>query len=147
LALRRAFLLFFAVSVGLAAAGCRTVPLVDPRPIPAAATPEETRAAILRALTVGGGYAVVADQPGQIVARYAYVDWNMVVSIAYSNEVSVRYVSSVGLGYAISDGVPIIHRGYNKRAQRLSDVIASEIAISRVTNAIPPPSLGEVTPD
>jgi hypothetical protein len=147
LALRRAFLLFFAVSVGLAAAGCRTVPLVDPPPIPAAATPEETRAAILRALTVGGGYAVVADQPGQIVARYAYVDWNMVVSIAYSNEVSVRYVSSVGLGYAISDGVPIIHRGYNKRAQRLSDVIASEIAISRVTNAIPPPSLGEVTPD
>ena len=143
----RGAVLALPVSLALAAAGCRTQPLVDPRPILAAETPAETRAAILRALTVGGGYAVVADQPGQIVARYAEDDWHMVVAIAYANEVSVRYVSSVGIHYSVSQGVPVIHRGYNQRVQRLSDVIASEIAIARVTNAIPPPSLGEVTPD
>jgi hypothetical protein len=135
------------VSLALATLGCKTVPLVDPHSIQAAETPAETRAAILRALTVGGGYGVVSDQPGLIVARYAQPGWNMVVAIAYSNEVSLRYVSSVGLDYAISEGVPVIHKGYNERVQRLSEVIASEIAIARVTNAISPPSLEEVAPD
>jgi hypothetical protein len=148
---RRPFLLSFAVSLGLAAAGCKTVPLVDPRPILAADTPAETRAAILRALKIDKNWAVVSDKPGEIVARFGQPDWSMAVSIAYANEVSIRYLGSEGIDYAISpEGVPVIHRGYNERAQRLSDWIAREIAISDVSSELPPAApldAGEVTPD
>jgi hypothetical protein len=147
---RRPFLLSFAVSLGLAVAGCKTVPLSDPRPILAADTPEQTRAAILRALKIDQNWAVVSDKPGEIVARFGQPDWSMAVSIAYANEVSVRYLGSEGIDYGISpEGVTVIHRGYNERAQRLSDWIAREIAISDVSSELPnaaPPD-GEVTPD
>jgi hypothetical protein len=148
---RRAFLLFLAVPLALAAAGCKTVPLVDPRPILAAETPAQTRAAILRALMIDRRWAVVSDQPGEIVARFGQPDWSMAVAIAYSNEVSLRYAGSEGIDYAISpEGVPVIHKGYNERAQRLSDWIAREIGFASVSSALPevaPPSLGEVAPD
>ena len=136
--------------LALAAAGCKTVPLSDPRPILAADTPEQTRAAILRALTIDKNWALVSDKPGEIVARFGQPDWSMAVSIAYANEVSVRYLGSEGIDYGISpEGVTVIHRGYNERAQRLSDWIAREIAISDVSSELPnaaPPD-GEVTPD
>jgi hypothetical protein len=148
---RRAGLAFFAVSMTLAAAGCKTVPLVDPRPIPAAESPAQTRAAILRALKVGDDWVVVSDRPGEIVARIARADWSMAVSIAYSNELSVSYLGSDGIDYAISpEGVPVIHKGYNERAQRLSDWIAREIAIGDVSSAlseVDPLPDGELTPE
>jgi hypothetical protein len=74
----------------------------------------------------------------------------MAVAIAYSNEVSLRYLGSEGIDYGISpEGVPVIHRGYNERAQRLSDWIAREIAISDVSSELPEaaPPAGEVEPD
>jgi hypothetical protein len=135
----------------LAAAGCKTVPLADPRPILAADSPAETRAAILRALMIDRRWAVVSDQPGEIVVRFGQPDWSMAVAIAYANEVSFRYVGSEGIDYAISpEGVPVIHRGYNERVQRLSDWIAREIAISDVSSELPEapePAAGEITPD
>ncbi len=146
----RGRVLVFLVSLALAAAGCKTQPLVDPRPIRAAATPAQTRAAILRALMIDRRYAVVSEQPGEIVARFAQADWAMVVAIGYSNEVSVRYLDSDGIDYAISEGVPVIHSGYNKRVQQLSDWIAKEIAISRVSTApleVAAPPLSEGTPE
>lgn len=147
---RRALLLLLAVSLNLGAESCKTVPLANPRPILAADTPEQTRAAILRALKIDENWAVVSDKPGEIVARFGQPDWSMAVSIAYANEVSVRYLGSEGIDYAISpEGVAVIHRGYNERAQRLSDWIAREIAISDVSSELPnaaPPD-GEVTPD
>jgi hypothetical protein len=136
------------VSLALIAAAACTAPLVTPRPILAAATPDQTRAAILRAL-IENRYMVEADQPGEIVARYTKPDWNMVLEIAYSNEVSVRYVSSENLKYATSKGGPIIRRGYNKRVQHLSNEIATEIAIVRATNALPAvaaPPAGDTRP-
>jgi hypothetical protein len=146
-----AFLLIFAVSLALAAAGCKTKPLVDPRPIVAAETSAQTRAAILRALKIDNRWEVVSDQPGEIVARFGQPDWSMAVSIAYANEVSVRYLGSQGIDYAISpEGVPVIHKGYNERAQRLSDWIAREIEIADVSSALPEvaaPPMGEVEPE
>ena len=139
------------MSLALAAAvGCTVVPLVDPQPILAADTPAETRAAILRALKIDKNWEVVSDQPGEIVARFARPDWSMAVAIAYANEVSFRYVGSEAIDYAISpEGVPVIHHGYNERAQRLADWIAREIAISDVSSEIPEaaPPAGGVAPD
>jgi hypothetical protein len=147
----RAWILLLLVSFALVAAGCKTVPLVDPRPIPAAKTPASTRAAILRALLIDDRWAVVSDQPGEIVARFGQPDWSMAVAIAYANEVSVRYLGSEGIDYAISpEGVPVIHSGYNERAQRLSNWIAMEIEIANVSSALPEvaaPPLREVTPE
>ena len=142
----RAWLLFLAVSLAVGAAGCKTRPLVAPAPILAAETPEQTRAAILRAL-IESDYVIVGEKPGEIVARYRGRDWNMVVAVDYSNEVTVRYVSSEGLDYGSAKGVPVIHRGYNKRVQDLSDEIGTEIAIARATSLLPPvamPPPGEV---
>lgn len=133
----RAFLLFFAVALALGAAGCKTRPLVAPAPVLAAENPAQTRAAILRAL-IENNYAVVSEQPGEVVARYRGRNWNMVVAVDYSNQVTVRYVSSEGLGYGGKDGTPVIHRGYNSRVQDLSDEIATEIAIARASSALPP---------
>lgn len=147
---RRGRVLLFLVSLALAAVGCRTQPLVDPRPIPAAGTPAQTRAAILRALKIERRYAVVSEQPGEIVARFAESDWFMVVAVAYSNEVSVRYLSSGGIDYSIVNGVPVIHEGYNERVQQLSNWIATEIGIAHVSSdlpEVPPPPLGEATAD
>jgi hypothetical protein len=148
---RGARVLFLLGWLLLAAAGCKTVPLADPRPIVAADTPAQTRAAILRALKIDERWAVVSDQPGEIVARFAQPDWSMAVSIAYANEVSLRYLGSEGIDYAISpEGVPVIHRGYNERVQRLSGWIAREIEIADVSSALPEvatPPAGEVEPE
>jgi len=92
--------------------------------------------AILRALA-GSDWTFEAERPGEIVARYGRSDWNMVVAIDYSNQVSVRYVSSENLRYGTSNGTPVIHRGYNKRVQRLANVIGTELAIARVGSGLP----------
>ena len=131
----RAFLLL--ASLALAAAGCMTEPLVAPPPVLAAETPAQTRAAILRAL-IEHDYVVVSEQPGEIVARYSKTEWNMVVAIDYSNEVRVRYVSSENLDYGSEKGVTVIHGGYNKRVDRLSKRIGTEVAILRAASALPP---------
>ena len=39
----------------------------------------------------------------------------------------MRYLSSGGIDYAITNGVPVIHEGYNGRVQQLSNWIAREI--------------------
>ncbi len=132
----RARALILLVSLALAVAAACAAPLVAPRPILAAETPAQTRAAVLRAL-IESHYTVESDRPGEIVARYVKPDWNMVVAIDYSNQVSVRYVSSENLRYGTSEGGPVIHRGYNKRVQHLSNEIGTEIAILRATNALP----------
>ncbi len=132
-----AFLVFFALLLALGAAGCKTRPLVAPAPVLAAENPAQTRAAILRAL-IEEDYAIVSEQPGEVVARYRGRDWNMVVAVDYSNQVTVRYVSSEGLSYGSKDGALVIHRGYNSRVQDLSDEIATEIAIARATSTLPP---------
>jgi hypothetical protein len=133
----RARALVLLVTVALAAAGCRTPqPLVDPPPIMAAQSSALTRSAILRAL-IESNYTVVSEQAGQIVARYSRSEWNMVVAIDYSNQVAVRYLSSEGLEYAEKDGTPVIHRGYNKRVERLARVIGKEIQIARAGEDLP----------
>jgi hypothetical protein len=123
------------LSLAFVAAAC-TATLVEPRPIYAAETPTQTRAAILRAL-IENQYTVESDKPGEIIARYAKPDWNMVVAISYANEVAVRYVSSENLKYRNTDSGPVIRRGYNKRVRYLSNEIGKEIAILRATNALP----------
>ena len=106
-------------------------------PVLAAETPAQTRAAILRAL-IEYDYVVVSEQPGEIVARYSKPERNMVVAIDYSNEIRVRYVSSENLDYEADEGVTVIHGGYNKRVDRLSKRIGTEVAIVRATSTLPP---------
>ena len=134
----RARALILLVSFALAAAGCRTPqPLVDPPPIAAAESSGLTRAAILRAL-VESHYTVESEEAGRIIARYSQSEWIMVVAVDYSNRVAVRYVSSANLDFRTDDGTPVIHRGYNTRVQRLSNMIGTEIAIARAGDELPP---------
>ena len=134
----RSRVLFLLVSLAVAAAACTTQPLVTPQPLAAAGSPAQTRVAILRALAEND-WILESERVGEIVARYSRSDWTVLVQIAYSNEVSIRYVSSVNLEYGTSkDGTPVIHRGYNRRVQRLSKEIGTEILIARVTDSLPP---------
>jgi hypothetical protein len=134
----RARTLILLVLLALAAAGCRTPqPLVEPPPIAAAESPAQTRAAILRAL-IENRYTVESERPGEIVARYSRSNWTMVVAIAYTDRVTVRYLSSENLEYADKNGTPVIHRGYNKRVQRLANEIGTEISIARAEGSLPP---------
>ena len=131
----------------LAAVACATPqPLANPAPIAAASTPQQTRVAILRALA-HKGYTLESEREGDVVARYSERNWHMVIEIAYSNEITIRYVNSENLDYGKSDqGVTVIHRGYNTRVQQLAKEIGTEVTIARITDtpppvAAPPPSL------
>ena len=139
------------LSLALALAACVAPrPLFTPAPLVGAATPQETREAIVRALSEGG-WGLESERPGAIFARFSQDDWSMFIEIAYSNEVSIRYVSSVNLRYGIGeDGRPVIHRSYNYRVGRLAKVISSYILIARTSNSPRPvasPTPGEITPD
>jgi hypothetical protein len=115
-------------------------PLTNPKPIAAAATPAQTRVAILRALA-DKDFILESETTGDIVARYTERNWNMVIAIAYSNEVTIRYVSSSNLDYGTTEqGVTVIHRGYNRRVQELAKEISTEVTIARLTDAPPPPA-------
>ena len=135
----RSRVLVLLVSLAVVAAACTTPrPLVNPPPIVAAGSPAQTRVAILRAL-LESNWVLESERAGEMIARYSRSDWTMVVQIAYSNEVSIRYLSSENLKYGTSkNGTPVIHRGYNSRVQRLSKVIGMEIMIARATDTLPP---------
>lgn len=144
----RALLLIFALALLAAVACASPQPLVDPKPIAAASTAQQTRVAILRALA-HNDFVVESESEGVVIARYGERNWNMVIEVAYSNEVTIRYVSSEGIDYGKSDeGVTVIHRGYNLRVKQLSKEIGTEITIARITETpppvgAPPPSLPE----
>ena len=130
----------------LMTAGCVSKPLVEPPPIAAAPTPSQSRGAILRALAESN-WVLESEHEGEIVARYSRSNWTMAVTIAYSKQISIRYLRSENLGYETSDdGTRTIHRGYNRRVQRLQKVIGNEIMLARTLDspppvAAPPPSL------
>lgn len=136
--IHRARSLFLLTLLGLALAACSSRALLTPKPIPGAATPAKTREAILRVLGENK-WVLLSDKEGEIVARYGAPDWDMVVEIAYQNEVSIRYVSSRNLDYAVDEeGVPIIHRGYNRRVEKLSFLLGREISVARAVDSLPP---------
>ncbi len=147
----RALLVIVGLALLAATACIGPKPLVNPPPIGAAATPAQTRVAILRALA-WGGWVLEADKPGAMVARFRDDDWNMLIEIDYSNEIMIRYVSSENLDYGTSkEGVVVIHRGYNLRTQKLAKAIGTEVMIARATElppvAAPPPApASEPTP-
>ena len=62
----------------------------------------------------------------------------MVVSITYSDQVVIRYKDSANLDYAVQNGTPIIHRGYNQRVQRLAKLIGVQLALARIDPGTPP---------
>ena len=133
------------------AGGCVHAPAaLDPAAVRGRSTPQQTRVAILRALS-GGNWVLESEKPGEILARFSRSEWTMLVEIAYSNEVSIRYLSSMNLRYGIGRTAgTVIHRGYNNRVMRLSKEISKEIMIARATDSPPPdasPPPGEVVPD
>jgi len=136
--IQRARALFLLTLLGLALAACSSRALLTPPPMAGVGTPEKTREAILRALGENR-WTLISDKEGEIVARYGSYDWDMVVEIAYQNEVSFRYVSSRNLDYRINEeGIPVIHRGYNRRVEKLSQLIDREITVTRAVDALPP---------
>lgn len=136
--LNRSRVCFLLASLALAVAACTTKPLVDPRPLAAHGTPEQTRVVILRAL-LENDWAVESEKPGAIVARYGGPGWNMVVGIEYADQISIHYVSSENLDYETGDdGTTRIHRGYNARVRRLSQEIGKEIMSASVIESLPP---------
>lgn len=130
--------LFLLALLGLALVACSSRALLTPPPMAGVGTPEKTRQAILRALGENR-WTLLSDKEGEIVARYGASDWDMVVEIAYQNEVSIRYVSSRNLDYGVNEkGIPVIHRGYNRRVEKLAMLIDREITVSRAVDALPP---------
>ena len=124
------------VSLPLAAFACAK-PLYQPPPLAAAGTPAQTRTAILRAVAQSN-WVVDSERAGQVVARYTKEDdWTMAVAIDYAEQVTIRYADSENLDYAIKDGGPVIHGGYNRRVARLSKVIGRQIAMVRASEPLP----------
>jgi len=119
-------------------------PLVDPQPIAASETPEQTRVAVVRGL-MRNRWVIQSERPGEITARLDGGGWNIVVAVHYADRVSVSYVSSKNLDYETSNGAARIHKAYNARVRKLSDEIALQIAMQRATElpavAAPPPAV------
>jgi hypothetical protein len=131
--------LLLLASLALAALACaKPQPLANPKPIAAASTPAQTRVAILRALA-DRDFILESEKTGDIVARYSERNWDMVIAISYSNEISIRYISSSNLDYGTTEqGVTVIHRGYNRRVEELAKEISTEVTIARLTDSPPP---------
>lgn len=108
--------------------GCKSVPLADPVEIPAGATPEQSRAAIIRALAEQR-YVMDEESPGRIRARLQRNAWTMIVDVTYDQRIAVHYADSMGLYYRIEDDVPLIHRNYNSRADSLQKEIQRQLMI------------------
>ena len=117
-----------AVCLVTALTGCRSVPLVDPPAMPAGATPEQSRAAILRALA-DQRYNVDEESPGRIRARLQRNAWTMIVEVTYAQAINVRYADSVGLDFEVENDVPHIHQNYNSRAAALQKEIQRQLTI------------------
>jgi hypothetical protein len=135
-------ILCLTLSLG-AVTACRTAPLVDPPPAPPAATPELTRAAIIRAL---GTYHYIIDEesPGRIRARMQRNSWTMVVEVHYGQDITVHYADSINLRYQVKDDVAYIHKNYNGRVVELVTEIERQIEIvtleAKGLPAPPPPA-------
>ncbi len=119
-------------------AGCSTVPLVDPAPIPAAASAATTRVAIQRALK-RQHYWVDGEEPGKIRARLQRSDWSMSVDVIYGQTIEIRYAVSNAIDYQIKKGVPYIHAGYNEHVRQLMGEIRSELQFVTEIPEIPKP--------
>jgi hypothetical protein len=119
-------------------------PLVNPQPIAASETPEQTRVAVVRAL-MRNRWVIQSERPGEIIAQLDGRGWNIVVAVHYADQVSLSYVSSKNLDYETPDGAARIHKGYNARVRKLSDEIGLQIAMQRSTEmpavAAPPPAI------
>lgn len=127
-----------------AVTACTTVPLVDPPRTPAGPTPEQSRAAIIRALA-DFRYVVDEESPGRIRARLQKNAWTMIVEVDYGKDIAVHYADSVGLDYEVEDDVPQIHQNYNVRAEQLVVEIRRQIDIVALESR-GLPSVGGSTP-
>jgi hypothetical protein len=108
--------------------GCKSVPLADPPPSRAGATPQQSRTAIIRALG-DLRYVVDEESPGRIRARLQRNAWTMIVEITYGQSIAVRYADSVGLDYELEGDAPYIHQNYNARAAALQKEIQRQLTI------------------
>jgi hypothetical protein len=133
---RYRFLLLVASALAVPPA-CALPPLMTPRPVAAAPTPAETRAAILRVL-LREDWLIEMDQPAQIEARLSRGSWTMVVEILYGQQVAIHYVSSENLDYQANRAPPRIHPGYNRRTLKLMDDIGRELDLARLGDECPP---------
>src|SRR5512147_3218018 len=82
----------------LLVAGCRIVPLADPRPVTTKLAPDKSQLAIHRAL-LREGFDVKEDVPGRVRAQLHRRDWTMVVDVTYADDIEIHYVGSQSLQY------------------------------------------------
>lgn len=94
-----------------------------------APAPDKVREAIIDA-SARRGWHVAADQPGKLRLRNVIRNKHtVVVDVAYDSKgVSVTYVSSEDLDYAMRDGVAYIHPKYNEWVQKLLHDIVAKVA-------------------
>src|SRR5262245_55897928 len=121
-------LAFLAVCLVTAVTGCRTVPLADPPRVKGGETPQQSRTAIIRAFA-DLRYVVDEESPGRIRGRLQRNAWSMIVEVAYSDGIKVRYADSLGMDYAVENDIAYIHQNYNVRAAALLKEIQRQLTI------------------
>jgi hypothetical protein len=129
--------------------GCsHTVPVQNPAPIAAAASPDATEMAILDALP-RRRWTAEDVKPGRIVAFLPVKGFLVRVEIVYdANQVRIQYLNSDNLGeHQDASGQTQVHANVNKWMQTLAATIQRSMAT--VPSAPPPPppaSGGELPP-
>ena len=126
--------------LSIARAGCsRTAPLEQPGPLPAAANPVTTEAAIIRALSKRG-WLVQQRYVGAIDAIYAPRKHKLWVRIVYDQRsVQINYVGSEGLRESREGNAIHIHARANTWLKNLQTDIATALQEASLQGPQPPP--------
>lgn len=84
------------------------------------------------ASAISTNWTILENQPGSLLIRYSRnPKWWVNVKVTYSEkEYRIAYVDSNGLNYRIKDGVPDIHRNYNRWIKNLNKYI--QVNLSRL---------------
>jgi hypothetical protein len=99
----------------------RTVPLVDPPPIPLPASiNQDTVVHVIGQALSSHGWRMVRNVPGEIDAVYDPRDFSVTIAAHYdARQIRINYVTSENLLYKVKHGQPYIHANYARWIRNL----------------------------
>jgi len=117
------------LAAGAAQATSPSVPLELPRRIVLQDSPEPARvASAIRAALTLRKWTIESDSGSEVTAKLDVRGHLLRVRLAYDeNEIRFAYVDSVEMGYAVNDGVALIHPTGNKWLYRLANEVREQV--------------------